>query len=120
MLCSGQNDTLIIDAVIFCYVFICPYIDWLTHGCRSNTGIIGHTGKYVHYKVDVKGNTGTLVCCEATACGKASFAGCKWQLYPIGCGFISFSGRLYWGKSTRSPIMRCKGIQLGTYVWISH
>ena len=89
--------------------------------CNAGPGLIGmNKDVKVYYSVSQVNNVGTLLCCQAWACGRLwdiwtpkchSF---RW--YSLGCSYSdALIGVFPWGNTTGQPKVRCKGIPFGTF-----
>ena len=78
--------------------------------CYSSTSIIGSPGYKIRYSIEQVNNVGTLICCQALACGPAYTSSCSgFRMYDIGCSTGSISATMPWGNNLATPAIKCKG-----------
>ena len=85
-------------------------------GCNVGPTLWGsHARTRIRYSVSQVNNVGTMLCCEALACGRLYSSRCGsfgWK--NLGCSTSSISGTLPWGNNVAQPRVRCKGVPFGT------
>lgn len=85
--------------------------------CRSSTSIFGSPGYRITYSIRQVNNAGTLICCQALACGPAYGSSCSgFGMYNLGCSSGSISATMPWGNNLATPAIKCKGTPFGTAI----